>query len=758
MPAMMPKSSSMLKALCLALTLAAISISRLQAQTPAVPVRSLNQKIVIENLGDARVEMVWTLTSWEYSQFTQHWKRTILEKGADGKEVKRDIAATIDDVIPYLDLRQLGHEFENVSGTLDEKAKTVTVRFRVPGFATNDGRGRWRFDLFDNLRWHQDLRPVDGVPAIAGLVRYELTSFVPYAVPSRIQYPIKPQHPLGSGLFESASLVDWTKGNGPSPFRVNALAVNQNATATIEARGLGKRTCRIQVELPESSKNVRLDGLRLTYDAASLPRTATGRPEFQIKARPELMAGLHKVYGDPKFPTMWTARTQLRNNSNEALIGYRIRHKMSLPGINTQWSDWQDVCGSVLPGQNASMPIHAILPPDVTRFQSQTAAFIEVQNEYTRPNGEKIAESLKSRIELLGVNDAVFNHHDIKSMKNPHFYDKFHDASMVIGSYVTASDPVIREAAGKLAAAIAGTSISAGATPEKKDAAAMKLVEAIYEMLRHNIAYKLPWANTFDGRLLQRIQFGRETLQNRTGTCLDLAVLFVSLAEACNLEASIGLLPDHAFPIIILPGTRKMVAVESTGCAGGTTAKSFSFEDAMRFGKMKMSSPAMVTIHIQDMRYFGVSTPELSAPNGDALKNITFPEVRPNVTFKNVTVKADQTNAAGKKGVMIEYEAHVRNGSWRKVTFIAKLNDANGKPINVRGPAISYTTGPLGPSEELATFKRTAFVAYDDMPVNAGKHDLKWSLSAWSEMDNMSIESKLESGSVSFTIAAATIK
>lgn len=71
-------------------------------------------------------------------------------------------------------------------------------------------------------------------------------------------------------------------------------------------------------------------------------------------------------------------------------------------------------------------------------------------------------------------------------------------------------------------------------------------VTAIYAALQEeNIAYTMPPAS-FE-RMGQRVRVPQEVLQNKQGTCIDLAVLFASCLEAINIHSLLIIIKGHAF-------------------------------------------------------------------------------------------------------------------------------------------------------------------------------------------------------------------
>lgn len=71
-------------------------------------------------------------------------------------------------------------------------------------------------------------------------------------------------------------------------------------------------------------------------------------------------------------------------------------------------------------------------------------------------------------------------------------------------------------------------------------------VTAIYAALQEeNIAYTMPPAS-FE-KMGQRVRVPQEVLQNKQGTCIDLAVLFASCLEAININSLVIIIKGHAF-------------------------------------------------------------------------------------------------------------------------------------------------------------------------------------------------------------------
>ena len=62
----------------------------------------------------------------------------------------------------------------------------------------------------------------------------------------------------------------------------------------------------------------------------------------------------------------------------------------------------------------------------------------------------------------------------------------------------------------------------------------------------YNLTYVSTWVSLAPGDV-QRIRFPAEVLEQQSGNCIELALLYASAAEALDLEADLILIPGHAF-------------------------------------------------------------------------------------------------------------------------------------------------------------------------------------------------------------------
>ncbi|MAG56224.1 MAG: hypothetical protein CMJ83_08040 [Planctomycetes bacterium] len=77
-------------------------------------------------------------------------------------------------------------------------------------------------------------------------------------------------------------------------------------------------------------------------------------------------------------------------------------------------------------------------------------------------------------------------------------------------------------------------------------------------MLRNDFTYQHPPALTdnsvsFEPARVQNVKFPRDVIRDRSGTCIDLAILYASMANAIGLEAYLCVVPGPCFPVIKMP-------------------------------------------------------------------------------------------------------------------------------------------------------------------------------------------------------------
>ena len=137
------------------------------------------------------------------------------------------------------------------------------------------------------------------------------------------------------------------------------------------------------------------------------------------------------------------------------------------------------------------------------------------------------------------------------------------------------------------------------------------------------------------------MKFPRDVIRDRSGTCIELAALYCSMAQAVGLESYMILVPGHAFPVIQLP-SGNYLPVESTGVGGGKRYGTASFEQVVEAATKTYQENArqgtLIEVDIQRAWARGISNPELEAVPADILNRWK--------TVLSFTISPDRGNVA----------------------------------------------------------------------------------------------------------------
>jgi hypothetical protein len=125
----------------------------------------------------------------------------------------------------------------------------------------------------------------------------------------------------------------------------------------------------------------------------------------------------------------------------------------------------------------------------------------------------------------------------------------------------------------------------------------LKEIKAIFDALQSK--YQLKYSNeviyygTDKAYFFQSIKLPNDTLQTRSGNCIDFSVLFASVLEAVGINSVIVLIPGHAFVgWETWNESAKFQFIETTAI------EKLSFEDAFSIGQEHMSKGTRVSTPI----------------------------------------------------------------------------------------------------------------------------------------------------------------
>jgi len=354
------------------------------------------------------------------------------------------------------------------------------------------------------------------------------------------------------------------------------------------------------------------------------------------------MSALYKVYASAKdFPDRWLAGARVKNTGSGPLSAVSVRFRFE--GY-TEWSPWTDPA-ALGPGESAAYPYHPVFDARIAQLQSSTP--IELKVEWKSKGGEDAGEGATSRtVTFLGGREFVFS--DVVGGSGT-FEEQYHNAPF-LASWVSRDDPVIKQFAA-LASRNAG-----GIAAIHSIEGGMETLRASYElMLLNDFVYKSPVALadptlSFDHLTVQNIKYPRDVLRDKSGTCIELAILHAAIAHQLGIDARLALVQGHCFPMFELvehDGDKvktKHVALEATGIRGGLRGSGMvrvGFEKAVQLAeeteKHAREAHAFLEVPVEELWARGVGSPELPPLPDDSLERwnihakgvpgITLPEI-----------------------------------------------------------------------------------------------------------------------------------
>ena len=351
----------------------------------------------------------------------------------------------------------------------------------------------------------------------------------------------------------------------------------------------------------------------VTYTLPVVDGTSSDvKAEMDFQTKEELMSCAAKAYAITTFQHMWVARNLFRNTGTRVLRNYRTRWRLA---DYSQWSAWEH-SETVVPGQTVVDAFYPII--DLTKVATLTGpvtAALETEYEYRRPDGETVRDSDSHRITILARNQLVFS--SLPQDKIAGFHDAYANGPFGLASFVTHNDPVVQQLAGWINAT--GGGLAAGSN--NKDA--IRFMALLYTYIANShIAYQTPPGGISGGKMYQHIKYARDVLHNRAGTCIDLAILYASVAEAVGLKPVMFLVPGHCFPAVLLPDDGALLPIEAT--MTGHADFEVAVHKAMEEVRQARNSGLLYEVNIRDLQNSGVDALELTAVPVDYLERLGY--------------------------------------------------------------------------------------------------------------------------------------
>lgn len=318
--------------------------------------------------------------------------------------------------------------------------------------------------------------------------------------------------------------------------------------------------------LPPGAQNIHVDpeSSLLTYTLPKPVTKAVGTPQIDLNVRYQhnIMSSVYKVYADPEVANgrYWVAKTVVKNTGSAPLYGLKISYSMGeFADANTP-----EAYSVVLPKGAVVDCYYPLFASRVAQLKTRTPAHLHVRCEYKDAAGKTYTEERTELVSILGINQ--FQYSNLTEAERTDSWFDTNDNYALLAAYVTKIDDPVKQLAGYISEAAGG----AGAAIDAKSA--LKWLEAAYDMeLLNNIVYQTPSGNSFS----QDIKYPRDVFRAKSGTCIDLAICYATLAESVGLRAYLMLVPGHCFSVIRLPDG-SLVPVENTGLGGGDQRMSFA--------------------------------------------------------------------------------------------------------------------------------------------------------------------------------------
>ncbi len=320
-----------------------------------------------------------------------------------------------------------------------------------------------------------------------------------------------------------------------------------------------------------------------------------GQPELtlQIDYHRRVMSCVYKLYANPNVDdgSFWLARTVIQNTGQVPVYNVSVNYSLGNDADHTI----QDPFTVIMPGGEVVVPYYPLISSRVASFKSSSPAHLSLQCTYQNADGNTFTQNRTKLITILGINQFVnSNHPGIYFTGNNKVSDwkENNNNAHLLAAYITTTDDPVKMMAGYV------SELAGGVAADDTPADAETWLKAAYNLeLANHFVYQTPSSEGDE----QDVKYPRDTIRAKSGTCIDLAILYSSLAESVGLHAYLMLVPGHCFSVIELPASPKsnqryLYAVETTGLGGGNDRRSFQW--AAMAGERELEQ------HFKDGRYY----------------------------------------------------------------------------------------------------------------------------------------------------------
>jgi hypothetical protein len=437
---------------------------------------------------------------------------------------------------------------------------------------------------------------------------------------------------LGSGgkavLNDSVVSYDDTKRALDFKTGMIGAASNQHNKWKIEV-GKGAEMLDVvsaKVGLPAQAEKIKMDpesGI-LSYEMPHEPVKGDVSLDVDMKVKPRLMPALAKIYGisDFKNGTYWTAKTLFTNSGTGDITHLQISYKI---GDYSSWSPPSEYT-LVKPGGHVVDLYYPLLSNSVADLKSRTPVDLEVKYTYTDAAGKEYNDTTSKRITILGANG--FEYSNATEEERTGTWADLFSNSPLIAAFVTKMDDPVRAFGGMVA------QVSGGQPGGISDEGTVKFCKALYETeVANHLSYQgSTELTTENGGVAQELKYPRDVLRDKSGTCIELAILYAATCETAGVRCQLMMIPGHCFPVVTLP-SGGLMPVEATAISGAAIPldpkspphpQPYSFQESYQFAQQEFNSsvskPGMFyLVDVQEMWEEGVLVPELPKIPADVL-------------------------------------------------------------------------------------------------------------------------------------------
>ena len=268
--------------------------------------------------------------------------------------------------------------------------------------------------------------------------------------------------------------------------------------------------------------------------------------DVKLITRERVLTCAHKIYGNTE-QNMWVAKTIIKNTGKIPVYDFKISYKIEGYCDWTSGEHYPEIC----PGETVRDYCWPSFDPEkLEKLTSKTTADLVMKYSY---RGKEPVEDYE-KLDLMGKNEFVLSNLAEEDMVIP-FIDQTNNY-MFLAAFVTHSDESVQQ----FASVIGGGLDTATSDQDALEA----FFRCFYALREYGIRYDQPPGYFLDGAQTQYIQYPRDTLARKTGTCVDLSILVAALMEAVGVKSYIALIPGHAVPVIELPQSGDIIPIEST--------------------------------------------------------------------------------------------------------------------------------------------------------------------------------------------------